>query len=117
MVSSSAKRACHGRDPPGPGFDIMGLPCPPSSRPWDCVVLCHSRSFCVSCCLPPNQWRRCALLSRSAGCKTWSTGAGDVVSISGFFSLLSHVVRDKQRSQEHRNSASCSNRSKQECAR
>ena len=39
MVSSSAKRACHGRDPPDPGLDIMGLPCPPRSRPWDCRAL------------------------------------------------------------------------------
>ena len=53
----SAARACRAPGPPVPGLEVIGLPCPPSSRPPDrgrrCLAFSAPHQLAAACCAPP----------------------------------------------------------------
>ena len=113
----SAARACRAPGPPSSGLGVIGLRCPPSSRPSDRGRRC----FCLFCAAPAGCSLLCAavcaLLSRAAGGGTSPACLGEALFIGACFCAVLQVSVGLFLLCRARCLGIYSNRSKQEYAR
>ena len=98
----AAARACRAPEPLDPGLEVIGLPCPPSSRPADrgrrCFCLfCETAAGCNFVCV----WRSVHPSSRAARVGTSPTCPGEALSIGASFCAVLQVTVVCSRSAEH----------------